>query len=69
MYYFIIKTINNCKKYLYFIWYHDIIKTVKKYTLITTNKLLLQIKEKRGKHYGKEIKQLQKDSTVFTEDL
>ena len=64
-----VKTINNCKKYLQFIWYHDIIKTVKEYTLTTTNKLLLQKKWKRGKHYGKEIKQLQKDSTVFTEDL
>lgn len=47
--YFIIKTINNRINMLTFIWYHDTIKTVKEYTLITTNKLLLQIKEKRGK--------------------
>ena len=70
MQYFIIKTINNCKKCLHFIWYHDIIKTVKEYTL-TNNQQNYYYKKRRerGKHYGKEIKQLQKDSTVFTEDL
>lgn len=69
MQYYIIKTINNCKKYLHFIWYHAIIKTVKEYTLTTTNKTTTTKKEERGKHYGKEVKQLQKNSTVFTEDL
>lgn len=43
---------------------HDIIKTVKERTLTTTTNT-----KKEGNHYGKEIKQLQKDSTIFTEDL
>jgi len=45
---------------LIFTWYHDIIETVRKQ----------QMEENRGGwDYGKEIGQLQKDGTVFAEDL
>lgn len=75
MQYFIIKTINNCKKYLHFIWYHAIIKTVKEYTLTTTNKLLLQKSErevsimaKKLNNYRRTVQYLQKIYNLINDE-
>ena len=75
MQYFIVKTINNCKKYLHFIWYHDIIKTVKEYTLTTTNKLLLQKSErevsimaKKLNNYRRTVQYLQKIYNLINDE-